>query len=134
MSKNIKIIIVGVVILGLLSLLAFVAFNNKAPGGIIAGLAGVWAAIKSKVFTSQSLKERLAEIDLEHAEKSKEWDRVKEGFDSKYQALKARMDYLDYKSAKISEQLKQLDEEEKKKLKQIDNMTRDEKLELLSKI
>ena len=44
------------------------------------------------------------------------------------------MDYLDYRSAKISEQIDDLDNEEIARLKQFENMSRDEKLRLFEKM
>ncbi len=134
MSKTVKYIIIGVVILGVLFLLSYFIFDGGTPGGIIAGIAGGWAAFKSKIFSTKSLKEEIEEVEEEHAIKRDEWKRIKEEYNSRFQALKARMDYLDYRSAKISGQLGELDEEEKKKLEEIDNITLDERLRRINDI
>jgi len=134
MSKTLKYILFGIVILAILGLLGYLAFSQKSPGSLIAGIAGIWAAIKSKVFNTKSLGEEIVEVEQEHALKRDEWNRVKEEYDSQFKVFKARMDYFDLKSAKISEQIKDLDEEEVKKLEEIKNMSREEKLKLFENL
>lgn len=134
MSKTIKYILFGIVILAILGLLGYLAFSEKSPGSLIAGIVGIWAAIKSKVFNTKSLGEEIAEVEQEHALKREEWNRVKEEYDSQFRVFRARMDYLDLKSAKISEQISDLDEEDVKKLEDIKNMSREEKLKLFENL
>jgi len=134
MSKTLKYILFGIVILAILGLLGYLAFSEKSPGSLIAGIVGIWAAIKSKVFNTKSLGEEIAEVEQEHALKREEWNRVKEEYDSQFRVFRARMDYLDLKSAKISEQISDLDEEEVKKLEEIKNMSREEKLKLFENL
>ncbi|MCD4683704.1 MAG: hypothetical protein K8R86_10515 [Bacteroidales bacterium] len=134
MSKTLKYILFGIVILAILGLLGYLAFSQKSPGSLIAGIAGIWAAIKSKVFNTKSLGEEIVEVEQEHALKRDEWNRVKEEYDSQFKVFKARMDYFDLKSAKISEQINDLDEEEVKKLEEIKNMSREEKLKLFENL
>ncbi|UCD37377.1 MAG: hypothetical protein JSW54_11170 [Fidelibacterota bacterium] len=122
-SKS-TLIIGGIVIIGILGLLGYVAFNG-APGALIGGLAGIWASFKSKLFGKSA-----TEITAEHVEKREEWARIKEEYDSNFRALKARMDYLDYRSAEISLQLKELDEEEQTRINKIRNLSREERVEL----
>jgi len=134
MSKTLKYILFGIVILAVLGLLGYLAFSQKSPGSLIAGIAGIWAAIKSKIFNTNSLGEEIAEVEQEHALKREEWNRVKEEYDSQFRVFKARMDYLDLKSAKISEQISDLDEEEVQKLEEIKNMSREDKLKLFENL
>jgi len=134
MSKTLKYILFGIVILAVLGLLGYLAFSQKSPGSLIAGIVGIWAAIKSKIFNTKSLGEEIQEVEQEHALKREEWNRVKEEYDSQFKVFKARMDYLDLKSAKISEQISDLDEEEVKKLEEIKNMSREDKLKLFENL
>lgn len=130
MSKNLKYIFIGIGGLALIGLVGYLAFSEKSPGSLIAGLAALYAAIKSKVFNTKSLSEEIADVEQEHLTKRKEWETVKAEYDSKLRSFKARMDYLDYRSAKISEQIEDLDNEEIARLKQFESMSREEKLRL----
>ncbi len=134
MSKTLKYIIFGIIILAILGLLGYLAFSEKSPGSLIAGIVGIWAAIKSKIFNTKSLSEEIQEVEQEHALKREDWNRVKEEYDSQFRVFKARMDYLDLKSAKISEQISDLDEEEVQKLEEIKNMSREDKLKLFESL
>ncbi|MCD4773323.1 MAG: hypothetical protein K8R41_08085 [Bacteroidales bacterium] len=133
MSKTIKYILIGIVLLGVLFLIGYFANENNSPGTIIAGLAGAWAAFKSKIFSTKSLKENIEEVEEEHSLKREEWKIIKDEYDSKFNAIKARMDYLDYTSAKISSQISELDKEEIEEIKKIENITREKRLRLLNK-
>ncbi len=134
MSKTIKYIIIGIIILAILFVIGYFAKENNSPGSIIAGLAGAWAAFKSKIFSTNSLKENIKEVEDEHSLKREEWDNIKNEYNSKFNAIKARMDYLDYTSAKISSQISALDEEGLKKIKELENITREERLRLLNEL
>lgn len=130
MSKSLKTIIIVAVIAGVAIL---IVFKPEMIGQAFAALAGGLAAFKAKLFNSSriNVEEEIASIENEHATKQKNWALMKEEYDHKYEALKARMDYLDFRSAKISQELKDLDEVERKALEKNRNMTSDEKLEWL---
>jgi hypothetical protein len=78
--------------------------------------------------------ERVEAIESEHGIKRQEWNQVKEEYDSKFKAIKARMDYLDYRSAKISDQIGDLDEAERKAIEANNDLTDDEILERLNNL
>jgi hypothetical protein len=132
MSKTVKYILITVVILAIIAL--FVFSDKVSLGPIIAGAAGLFAAIKARLFGSGDLKERVEKIQEEHTLKREEWNRIKEEYDSKFRALKARMDYLDYRSAKISEEIGDLDTVEKQALQNNAKLTDEEILARLRNI
>ncbi|MCF8236007.1 MAG: hypothetical protein K9G67_13490 [Bacteroidales bacterium] len=131
MSKTVKYIIIGVVILALLFLLVYFVFMGGTPGALIAGVTGAWAVFKSKTFTMKGLSEEIEGIEEEHDIKRKEWDRIREEYDSRFNALKARMDYLDYATLKVKAQINDLDEKEREEIRRIDTMTDEERLNML---
>ena len=102
-------------------------------GSIFASIAGGFAVFKSKLFGGSSVQEQIALTESEHAEKRENWQNMKEEFNSKYSALKARMDYIDYKSAVILSQISDLDEEQKKAVKKDLAASHDELLEFLNR-
>ncbi len=132
MSKTIKYILIAVGILALIAL--FVFSDNVSLGAIIAGGAGLVAAVRARLLQNEPLAERVQLIEEEHGIKRAEWDAVKEEYDSKFKAIKARMDYLDYRSAKVAEQIKDLDEAEKKALQNNAQLTDDEILNRLNNL
>lgn len=134
MSKTIKYIIIGLVVAAVLFLLIYFVFSGGTPGSLIAALTGGWAAFKSKAFSAKDLEEKIEGIETEHSVKRDEWQRIQEEYESKFKAMQARMDYLDYRSMKIREQIGNLDQQEKEQLKELDNMSLEEKLNLLNKI
>lgn len=132
MSKTLKYIFIGIIVLGVLFLLSYFIFTDGTPGALIAGLAAGFAAFKSKAFNMKSLKEEISDIEGEHTTKRKEWDQIKDEYDSRFRALKARMDYLDYSSLRIREKIENLDEQEQQDLKALENKSIEEKLRLLT--
>jgi hypothetical protein len=134
MTKTIKYILFGIVILAILVVLGFIAFSEKAPGSLIAGLAGIWAAIKSNIFNTKSLTDKISDVESEHSAKRKEWSIQKDVYDNKLKSFQARLDYLDYRSARLSEQINDLDSEELMQLDKMKNMSREEKLRFFNLI
>lgn len=132
MSKTVKYILLALVVLSVVAL--FVFNDNVSVGAIIAGVTAVFAAVKSRLIHNEPLSERIATIEGEHSIKRDEWNRTKDEYDSKFRAMKARMDYLDYKSKLISEQINDLDVAEQKVLEQNENLTDDEILERLNNL
>ncbi|MEO9482558.1 MAG: hypothetical protein ABJG47_03905 [Ekhidna sp.] len=130
MNKTLKTVIIVVLFVGVAILLIF---RSDLIGQAFAALAGGLAAFKSKLFNSSriNVEEEINNIELEHKQKRNDWALVKEEYDSKFNALKARMDYLDYKSATISKQLGELDTTEKAALKKNSNLSDDELLDWL---
>lgn len=122
-------IIGGIIAVGLLVVLALVAFKNAAPGVLIGGGAGLWAAIKARIFGPSA-----AQIKQEHAQKRLDWADEKEQYDNRLAALRARMEYLDYKSAVIAMQLGDLDDEQKVRLEKVRTLPENEKLELFRQL
>lgn len=132
MSKTVKYILITVVIL---CLVALFIFNDKVNlGAIFAGLAGTWAAVKARLFNTEPLQERIEQIQEEHGMKRGEWNRIKEEYDSRFRAMKARMDYLDYRSAKITKEIDDLDEAEQQALQANAQLTDNEILERLKNL
>jgi hypothetical protein len=129
MSKTIKYILIGAFVLGVIAL--FIFNDNLSMGAIIAGIAGLFATIKSRLINAEPLSERIEAIETEHGVKRQEWDQVKEEYNSKFRAIKARMDYLDYRSAKISEQINDLDAAELDAIESNNNLSDEEILERL---
>ncbi|WP_421765155.1 hypothetical protein [Ekhidna sp.] len=130
MSKTLKTILIVAVILGVAVLLIF---RSDLIGQAFAALAGGFAAFKAKLFNSSKIdvEEEISTIETEHAAKRKNWALMKEEYDSKFNALKARMDYLDYKSATIAKQISSLDTAQKEALKKNSNLSDDDLLDWL---
>ncbi|WP_425391134.1 hypothetical protein [Ekhidna sp.] len=130
MSKTIKTILIVAIILGVAVLLIF---RSDLIGQAIAALAGGFAAFKAKLFNSSKIdvEAEIDEIETQHAAKRKDWQLIIDEYDSKFNALKARMDYLDYKSALISKQIVNLDTAEKEALKKNADLSDDELLDWL---
>ena len=116
-------------VLALLGLIGWFAFDHSAPGALIAGIAGAWGTMKAKLFGGDriDLEKEIGKVEDEHAAKREEWANIKGQYDEQYRAMRARMDYLDYKSALLSEQLGSLDADEQQRLDKVRNMTADEK-------
>ena len=132
MEKNIKIIIIGIIILAVVGSLIIVSFNIEGPGSLIGGLAVIWAGVKSNIFGKKTTEEKIEQIKADHNLKREEWQVVKDEYDSKFRLLQAQMQYVDYKSALISEKINHLDDYQKKKIQEIENANSDELLELLN--
>jgi hypothetical protein len=126
--KTSTVVIVGIIAVGVLGLLAWVAFDHSAPGAFIAGLAGLVGGFKAKLFGKSA-----GEIREEHRAKRETWAVEAAEYEEKLSALEARMEYLDYRSAKLAMLLKDLDAEEAGKLKEIASKTPDEILALLNR-
>ncbi|SNT28967.1 hypothetical protein SAMN05421640_3214 [Ekhidna lutea] len=134
MSKSLKTIIIVALAVGVVILLVFKGESvGEYIGQIFAVLAGGFAAFKAKLFNSSKInvEEEIEAIETEHATKRQNWELIREEYDSKFRAIKARMDYLDYKSATISKQLGNLDAAEKEALKKNTDLSDDELLDWL---
>lgn len=132
MEKNLKNIVIGLIILTVVASLIFVSFKIEGPGTLIGGLAVLWAGVKSKVFGSKNTEEKIEQIKTEHSIKREEWTAAKEDYDSRFRLLQAQMQYIDYKSALISEKINQLDDYQKKKILEIEQADSDQLLKLLN--
>ncbi len=130
MSKTLKSILITAVIVGAIIL---VVLNPDFVGQVFAALAGGFAAFRAKIFNSSriNVEEETAAVEQEHLMKRKEWQSIKDEYDSKFNAIKARMDYLDYKATKLTDQIGDLSEEEKKALAINKNMSNEELLDWL---
>jgi hypothetical protein len=133
MEKNIKFVIIGIIILAVVGVLIFVSLNYTGPGGLIGGLSLLWAGFKSKIFGRKTTELKLDQIKEEHQQKRDLWAEEKEAYESKLRALEAQMRYLDYKSALIAKQLGQLDEYEQEKLHEISTTSASDLKDLLNK-
>ncbi len=109
MNKSLKTIIVILVIIGVVVLLIF---RQDLVGQVFAALAGGVAVFKSKFFNSckTNLEEELGSSESENTQEKNDWRVIKQEYDSKFLERKARIDYLDYRSAKIAKELKSSDE------------------------
>jgi len=132
MEKNIKTIIIGLIILAVVASLIFVSFKIEGPGTLIGGLAVLWAGAKSKIFGNKNTEEKIEKIKADHHLKREEWQTAKEEYDSRFRLLQAQMQYIDYKSALISEKISHLDDYQKKKIKEIEEANSDQLLQLLN--
>lgn len=134
MSKTLKYILIGALILGALAILAFsTVLKGVEVGTVFASLAAGFAAFKSKIFhSSADLDAQIAGVEQEHALKREDWNNLKDEFESKYNALKARMDFIDYKSAKILQEISELDETQKQAIKNDLNSTNKDLLDFLN--
>lgn len=132
MSKTAKYIILGLVVLSVVAL--FVFNENVSVGAVIAGITALIAAVKSRLVHNEPLSQRIDTIEGEHSVKREEWNRTKDEYDSRFRAMKARMDYLDYTSRKISEQISDLDVAEQKVLDTNSQLSDDEILERLNNL
>jgi len=74
------------------------------------------------------------EITQQHETTRQSWDIIKQEYDSSINALKARMDYLDYRSAKISAQINDLKKEEKAKIDQFNQMNDQQKEDFINNL
>jgi hypothetical protein len=134
MNTTLKYILISLVILGII---AIVAFSNILEGievgAIIASITGGYAVFKSKLFGSSStMDNQIALVEQEHNIKRGEWKTLRDEFESKYNALKARMDYIDYKSARILQEISDLDENQKKAIKKDLRSSSNELLDFLN--
>jgi hypothetical protein len=127
-----KYIIILIIVLAIVAVLIFNDHLGINIGSIFAAVTGGFAAFRAKLFkNSPTLSEQISEVENEHAVKREEWTRLKEEYESKYAALKARMDYIDYKSAIITSEIKELDEFERKALQRNRQLSDEEILDRL---
>ena len=132
MNQNLKYILITIIILAVLSMFVFSESLGIEIGALFASIAGGFAAFKAKLLgNTSSVAEQIEKVENEHATKREEWQLLKNEFDSKYNALKARMDYLDYKSALISSEILELDEHEKAAIQNNHNLSEEEILQRL---
>jgi hypothetical protein len=134
MNKTWKYILIGGLVLGLIAILAFsTILKGLEVGTVLATLAGGFAAFKSKIFkSSSSVEDQIALVEQEHSVKREDWKNMKVEYESKFNALKARMDFIDYKSAKILQEISDLDEIQKRALKNDANLSNDQLLDFLN--
>lgn len=125
MEKKIKIIIIGIVVLAIVASLILVSFQVEGPGTLIGGLAVLWAGLKSRIFGTKILEEKIEQIKTDHRLKRDGWQQAKKEYDTKFRVLEAQMQYIDYKSALISEKLNQLDDYQKQKIEEIEKANSD---------
>lgn len=130
MSKTLKTILIVVVILSVVALIAFTDINL---GAIFASMAGGFAAFKAKLFNNSkaNVEEQMAMVESEHLVKRQEWDRIKDEYDSRFKALQAKMEYIDYRTARISQEILDLDDKEAVALSENKNLTEEEILNRL---
>lgn len=132
MSKTLKTILIIVAIVVVLGFVVYLFFgDSKLLGGLIAMVTTAWASFKAKLFSPSKTEQ---EITAEHETTRRNWDLLKSEYDSRINALKARMDYIDYRSAKISEQINDLKKEEKAKIDQFNQMNDKEKEDFVNNL
>ena len=105
------------------------AWDKSAPGALIAGIAGIWGALKANLFGGSK-----EDIKEEHTKKRTEWAVTKSRFDQQVEQLNERMEHLDYRSRQVTERLKKLDVIENVKLQSVKNMSAQEKARLLDNL
>lgn len=123
-----------VIVLAVILAVSLVVFFNAEIGAVFATMMGGLAAFKAKLFNSSktNVEEQLAQVDHEHHIKREEWNRIKEEYDSKFEALKAKMEYIDYKTARIRQEILDVDQAEHQALIQNKNLTEEEILNRLN--
>jgi hypothetical protein len=119
----------GIILIGVLLLLGWVAWDKSAPGALIAGFAGIWGALKANLFGGSK-----EDIKEEHTKKRSDWVVIKSRFDQQVEQLNERMEHLDYRSQQVTERLKKLDVIENAKIKSVKNMSAQEKARLLDRL
>ncbi|WP_422361976.1 hypothetical protein [Reichenbachiella sp.] len=125
MTKSIKTI---VIVLAVILAVVLVVFFKAEIGAVFATMIGGLAAFKAKLFNSSkvNVEEQMAQVDHEHSIKREEWDRVKDEYDSKFEALKAKMEYIDYKTARIRQEILDVDQQEHEALAKNKTLTEEE--------
>jgi len=94
-------------ILVALGILALLLWGDKIePGSVFAGLAAFIAAIKSKLFGRNLLKDPVRTIDATHELKREEWEREKRRNDVRYEILNMKLDSLDRVAEVLKEKLR----------------------------
>jgi len=121
-------IVIGVIIVAALALLGWLA-SQGSPGALLGGLAAVFGAYKGKLFGSSS-----EEIREEHRAKREEWEVIRQKYASELQALRARMDYLNYRTMRIDAELRTLDDDEREVIRKIEEMSSEEKIDELGRV
>ena len=120
--NNTTLIIGGIIVIGILGLLGYVAFVNESPGTLIAGLLGFIGSIKAKLFGKS-----VRDIKTESLEQRKKWAEDKEEEDRELKELLDEKDYHDNRSAQISKYLKEINLEKQTSADRILRMTNEEK-------
>ena len=127
MWKTIRTLLIIVVVLGAVTL--FIFRDRIEFGSLFAGVATFFAALRSKIFGASKVEKLISGLEDEHTAKQVEWTAVREKFDARIEALRARMEYHDYRSALISGMITDLDDTEKRAMDNLKNMTDEEILE-----
>lgn len=117
MKKNIKWIITGIFLLVAVAL--FIWSDRIEPGSIFAGIAGLIAALKSKLFGRISQEEKIAILRNEHNRKRDEWEREKKRYEREFEFLKLKLDSLDNRTEILRQKLDDPSEPVKRSEKEI---------------
>lgn len=108
MTANIKWIVFGIVLAGLIVLFIW---GDKIPAGsIFAGLATFVAAIKSKLLGIDKLPGKLNAIRQSHIAKRDAWRLEKLYYDEQADILKKKIDSLSHRIDKLYERQKRAEE------------------------
>lgn len=122
-----------------LAIVALVVFNDRLGleiGSVFASVAAGIAALKSKLFgdsSDNSVENQIKQVEDEHSAKRQQWQELREEFSSKYETLKARIEYHDYRAARIISEIRDLDKKELEALKNFENMTEEDILNKLNR-
>ena len=111
MWKIIKTILITIAVLTAIALLLF--REKIEPGTLIAGLATFFAAMKSRIFGVTKIENFIGDVVEEHSAKRNDWKALKEKYDADINALRARMEYQDYRTEHLLQTIRDLDEAEK---------------------
>lgn len=116
------------IVLAVILAVALIVFYKAEIGAVFATMIGGLAAFKAKLFNSSktNVEEQMAQVDHQHNIKREEWDRVREEYDSKFEALKAKMEYIDYKTARIRQEILDVDQQEHEALSKNKTLTEEE--------
>ena len=108
MISNIKWIIIGIVLAGIIALFIW---GDKIPAGsVFAGLATFIAAIKSKFLGIDKLQGKLKFLRQSHADKREAWEIEKLHYEEQVDTLKKRMDSLSLRIEVLYENIRRTEE------------------------
>lgn len=103
MISTIKWIVAALVLAGALAL--FIWGDRIQPGSILAGVAGFFAMLKSRLFGRRPLVEQIEEISRLHAQKREGWEVEKQQYEDRYRNLKEKIDSLDRRTDILRQKL-----------------------------
>ncbi len=112
MASQIKWILIGLVLLGIIAL--FIWGDRIQPGSVFAGLAAFIAAIKSRLFGNDKLAEKITNLKSAHSRKREEWENEKKLYELWYDTLEGRLDTLNRRIEILDKEMEEVSKSEGK--------------------